>query len=877
MEILGVKTLKGPNIWSITYHNLIEATINIGPLEQKPTNEIPGFFDRLVSAIPSLHSHHCSEGHEGGFFERVQRGTWMAHVAEHLAIELQVLAGMDVTFGRTRGSGTRGTYHVAVQYLYPQAGKEALKSALDLSMALIQDQPYDINAAIDRLEKIRERNAPGVSTAAILAEARERNIPYRALNSGSLYILGYGANQRRIEASITCATSGISIDMASDKQYTKALLHRAYIDVPEGETATTVEQLLETIEWLGYPVAIKPLDASQGRGITTNIRTEKDAIAAFGIAQAFSKKVIVERFIEGDDYRLLVVNNKLVAAAKRTPASVTGDGKLTIRQLVEEANRDPRRGNGHANVLTKIDFDAKSEELLARKQLTADSVPERGEIIYLKATANLSTGGTSADVTDIVHPDNIRLAERVSRIINLDVCGIDVVAKDIAQPLRGGNGCIIEVNACPGLRMHMEPTVGIRRNVAEPIVSMLFPEGETSRIPIVAVTGTNGKTTTTRLVAHLAKVAGHNVGYTTTDGIYIDDHAICYGDCTGEASAEAVLSDPLVEFAVLECARGGILRSGLGFDECSTSIVTNVSEDHLGLDGIKTLRDMRRVKAVVAESTMREGYTILNAEDDEVYYMGDYVECNIALFALDPKNDRVRRHCEDNGLAAVIEDEYITVYKGKWKTRLCKVNEVPLSFNGAAKCMIRNILAAVLAGVVHKFDTDKIREALKTFVPSPEKTPGRFNVFEFPDFKVMVDYAHNQAAMRELKTFLDNISSTRKVGIITGVGDRRDSDIRELGKIAADIFDEIIIRHDADLRGRSADEMTNLLTQGIRETDPSMRVRVIPDENSALAYAISNAVAGSFITTLTESVHEVIAFVQHSRDIYEHEQVVAQV
>lgn len=877
MKLLELKTLKGPNYWSAYWQHLVEATVDIGELETRPTNEIPGFRERLAAALPSLQSHHCSEGHEGGFFERVEKGTWMAHVIEHITLELQCLAGMEVGFGRTRSFGTPGVYQIAVEYTVPEAGREAIEAAIDVAVALVKNTPVDINSIVDSLRKTKEHYSLGVTTASILEEAKRRNIPYRHMNSGSLFMLGHGANQRRIEASITCATSGISIDIASDKHHTKALLHKAYIDVPDGEVASDVEELMESIAWLGYPLVIKPLDANQGKGITTNIRTEKDALVAFAVAQGFSKKVIVERFVEGNDFRLLVVNKKLVAAAQRTPAAVTGDGKHSIRELVEEANRDPRRGNGHACALTQISLNGTTEEFLARKMLTLDSIVPAGETVYLKSTANLSTGGTSTDVTDIIHPENIKLAERIARIINLDICGIDVVAKDISKPLKGGNGSIIEVNACPGLRMHLEPTHGLRRNVAEPIISMLFPEGKTGRIPIVAVTGTNGKTTTTRLVAHMAKVAGLKVGYTTTDGIYVDDLAIVYGDCTGEASAEAVLTDPLVEFAVLECARGGILRSGLGFDQCNTSIITNVAEDHLGLGGINTLKHMRRVKAVVAEATTKDGYTILNAEDDNVYYIGDNVDCNIALFAIDPKNERVTYHCENGGLAAVIEDGYVTIWKGKWKTRLCKVEEVPLSFGGKALCMMRNILAAALAGITNDFSVEDIRTALKTFVPSPEHTPGRLNVFEFDDFSVMVDYAHNQAAMRELKVFLDRTEASRKIGIVTGVGDRRDSDIREVGVLAAQMFDEIIIRHDEDLRGRTAEEMTNLLTQGARQEKPDIPIRVIPDENSALAFAISNAVPGAFITTLTESVYEAIAFVQHSRDMYRKHQFVAQV
>ncbi|MGZ3867160.1 MAG: cyanophycin synthetase, partial [Bacteroidia bacterium] len=693
MKLLDLKTLHGPNYWSITWHNIIQAKVDIEELEELPTNKIEGFTERLSAAMPSLKSHFCSEGHEGGFLKRVKEGTWMAHVVEHIALELQFLAGMECAFGRTRSSEKKGVYYVAFSYTLPEAGRYAIYAAINIAQHLIDNKNYDISKDVEELKEIKTAKGAGISTEAILTEAQKRDIPFRKINDGSMYILGQGVNQRRISASIACSTSGIGIDTACDKENTKRILNRAYVPVPEGEVINSVEQIKEYITHFGFPLTIKPLDGNHGKGVSVNIQTEEDAISAFNKAAIFSGPVIVERFIEGSDFRLLVIDYKFVAAAKRIPAMVKGNNCSTIRQLVEELNKDPNRGNGHAKVLTQIKIDTNTETVLKKKGLTLDSVPSEGEIIYLKETANLSTGGTSVDVTDIIHPDNILLAERVSRLIDLDICGIDVVTKDITKPLSPDNGSVIEVNACPGLRMHLKPTEGKARNVAEPIVSMLFREGRSSRIPIVAVTGTNGKTTTTRLIAHIAKIAGQTVGYTTTDGIYINDETICHGDCTGSSSTELVLTDPIVDFAVLECARGGILRTGLGFDQCDTSIITNVAEDHLGLDGINSLREMAKIKSVVAESTSKSGYTILNAEDDRVFDMGDYVECNIALFALDHNNERIERHCKRGGLAAIVDDGLVVVKKGNWSTVICAVNEIPLTFSGKAECMTKNVLA----------------------------------------------------------------------------------------------------------------------------------------------------------------------------------------
>jgi cyanophycin synthetase len=866
MNILDLNIMRGPNYWSNYRQHIIIMKLDIGKYEELPTNKIDGFSERIEKMFPTMFHHRCSEGHEGGFFERIREGTWMGHVVEHIALEIQSLAGMECGYGRTRSAGEDGIYHVIFSYEIEKAGLYAAEASIRIAEAIINDTPYNLNEDIEALKRIHRREAFGPSTQSIVNEAKKRNIPYKRLNKGSMIMFGQGIHQKKIRASMTCQTSSIGVDLAGDKDETKKLLKKAHIPVPTGEVISDEEDLRDILQEMSFPVVIKPIDGNHGRGITTNIRNLEHAIAALHLAKTISDDVIVERFIEGFDYRFLVINYKLVAVAKRTPAMVMGDGISSIGELIEQTNTDPNRGDGHEKIMTKIKVDEVTENILADKKLTLKSVLPMGQILLLKDTANISTGGTSRDVTDLVHPDNVFMAERIARIMNLDICGIDVVAKDIDVPITNENGGIVEVNACPGFRMHLSPAKGLARNVAEPVMSMLFPEGQPARIPVVAITGTNGKTTTTRLIAHMAKQSGYHPGFTTTDGIYINGHLVHSGDCTGPVSAEAVLTDPTVDFAVLECARGGILRAGLGFDNCNISVVTNITEDHLGMKGIDTLREMAKVKEVVARSTFDDGYSILNADDDLVYDMREELDCNIALFSTEENNERIIRHCKRGGMAATIEKGYLTITRGEWQTRVCRIDNVPLSFGGKATSMVKNILAATLAGLISNFKLEDIRTALLTFIPSPEFTPGRMNVFKFSNFDVMIDYAHNTGGFIELKKYVDNISSPAKIGIITAVGDRRDEDIRSIGYYAAQMFSQIVIRHDKDLRGRPADEITVLLTEGINSVNKNIPVSVIPNEQDALLHVMNNAVNGSFIFVCTDNVKRSIDFIKDVKE-----------
>lgn len=867
MKIIEINAMRGPNYWSIRRHKLIVMVLHLEEMEDYPSNKIDGFNERIKAMFPSMYSHRCSIGEAGGFFQRLDEGTWMGHVVEHIALEIQTLAGMDTGFGRTRGYGEVGVYNVVFSYMEENVGRYAAKASVDICKALIANEPYDLETDIQRMRELRENERLGPSTGSIIAEAESRGIPWIRLNKYSLCQLGYGANQKRIQATVTSETSSIGVEIACDKEDTKHLLEQAEVPVPRGDIITRESSLEEACRYVGYPLVIKPIDGNHGRGITVNINNYEDALVAFHAAKEVSRRVIVEKYVVGRDFRLLVINNVLVAAAVRTPALVVGDGKSTIQELVDEVNKDPRRGYGHENVLTQITINQLTKTILAAKGYDENSVPSEGEVVVLKDTANLSTGGTAEDVTDVVHPSNVSMAERISKIIDLDICGIDIMTTDISKPVEETNGAILEVNAGPGFRMHLEPTKGLPRNVAAPVVDKLFPkQGDTGRIPIIAITGTNGKTTTTRLIAHMAKMRGYRVGYTTSDGVYIQNRLLMKGDCTGPVSAEFVLKDPTVNFAVLECARGGLLRAGLGYKKCDVGIVTNVAEDHLGLKGIHTIEQLAKVKGVIPETVLPDGFAILNADDDLVYDMRRSINCNLALFSMDEKNPRIKALQKLGGVTAVYENGYVTLCRGPWKMRVMKAKDIPLTYGGKAKFMIQNILPAIIAANVKGISIEDMKVALETFLPSASQTPGRLNLFHFENFDILLDYAHNPSGMRALQKFTDELEATEKIGIIAGVGDRRDEDTLELGSIAAEMFDHIIIRQDKNLRGKSEQEIIKMLEDGIKRKDPNKKITIIPSENEAITYAVKNAKRGSLIICCSDVIPDALELVSRFKD-----------
>ena len=873
MKIRTINAMKGPNYWSVRRHKLIVMVLDLEGMEDHPSNKIPGFSDRLKALFPSMYSHRCSEGCEGGFFMRVDEGTWMGHVVEHIALEIQTLAGMDTGFGRTRDYGEHGVYNVVFSYLEESVGRYAAKAAVDICEALIAAKDYDLDYDLQRMRELREADRLGPSTGSIIEEAESRGIPWIRLNKYSLCQLGYGANQKRIQATVTSETSSIGVELACDKEDTKHLLEQAEVEVPKGEIISKESSLKAACDYVGYPLVIKPIDGNHGRGITVDINTYEEALEGYHEAKAISRRVIVEKYITGEDFRLLVINHVLVAAAKRTPAHVIGNGKNTIVELVEEVNKDPRRGYGHEKELTAITINSLTKTIIADAGYTKDSVLPDGERLILKDTANLSTGGTAEDVTDRVHPANVSMAERISKIIDLDICGIDIMASAISKPLSETGGAVLEVNAGPGFRMHLAPTTGLPRNVAAPVVDKLFPNsGDTGRIPIIAITGTNGKTTTSRLIAHIAKMRGFRVGYTTSDGVYIQNRLLMKGDCTGPQSAEFVLKDPTVNFAVLECARGGMLRAGLAFPSCDVGIVTNVAADHLGLKGIHTIEQLARVKGVVPETVAPDGYAILNADDDLVYGMRKGIQSNLALFSMDEENPRIKALQRKGGITSIYENGYVTLCKGTWKMRIMKAEDIPLTFGGKATFMIQNILPAIIAANVRGISIEDTKAALETFIPSESQTPGRLNLFKFNKFQMLLDYAHNAAGMQALKKFTDQLDATVKVGIIAGIGDRREEDNMEIGRIAGQMFDEIIIRQDKHLRGKTEQELIKMVKDGILKDFPDKKITVIPSEKEAIHYAVDNAIDGTLIVLCSDVVPDALDLV---KELKENEQVLS--
>jgi len=849
MDILEIRAFEGPSIYS--HKPVIRLRLALGAYAALPCNVFTGFTERLPALLPGLHEHHCSRGKKGGFIERLHEGTYFGHVVEHIALELQFLLGYDVTYGKVREIGREGSgiYDVIYAYGTKTGGIEAGRTALKLVNALLKNEEFALSTELREIKRLVAEKELGPSTAAIFAAARKQGIPVRRLGEGSLLVLGYGKKQKRIQATTTEETGCIAVDIACDKALTKEILAEAGIPVPRGVVANTPAEAVEAAGWLGGPVVIKPCNGSKGQGVSLLLEGPEEIASAFLLAKEVNGQVLVEEYIAGRQYRILVVQDKVVAVAERIPACVTGDGKTSVTDLIARINEDPLRGEDHEKPLTKIKFDKVTDLVLKRHNYTPQSIPGPGEVVYLRENANISTGGTAIDVTDRIHPDNIRLAVRAVQHIGLDVAGIDVVTGDIGKPLAKTGGAIIEINAAPGIRMHHYPAKGKPRAVADIIVGKLFPPGEQGRIPIISITGTNGKTTTTRMVGHILATAGMKVGMTTTDGIFIGGDCIMQGDTTGPDSARTVLYDPSVEIAVLETARGGIIRGGLAFTQCDIAVVTNVTEDHLGQDGIEDLADLAHVKSLIVETVAPNGYVILNADDP--YTLGMVKQCRgkPVLFSIEENSPYICRHLAIGGTALFQRNGHIIKAEGRRAEEMIRIADIPATLNGIAKHNLQNAMMAAAVGLCLGVSGPVIRKALNTFA----QNPGRLNLIEIDNFRVMVDYGHNPAGYRALIETLQQLNPGRLIGVIAAPGDRRDDVITNIGRIAGNGFDHLIIKEDKDLRGRTAGETAQLLMRGALEAGRSeQEIKVIPSEEEAVGHALECACENDLIAICYE-------------------------
>ena len=869
MRILDRSVYVGPSLYA--RFPVIRLELDLGALEGWPTGRLGSpFIDALAAALPGLAEHGCSYREPGGFFRRMREGdgTWLGHVLEHVAIELQNIAGEEVTFGKTRGAGPAGVYTVVYEYAQRDEGIAAGELGLRLLSSLLPPQlrPSDSvpegwswPEARDQFIRFAQRRALGPSTASLVRAAEQRGIPWLRLNDQSLVQLGHGKYQQRIQATVTGRTPHISVELASDKEETNKILAGLGLPVPQQELVNNETQAVRAARRMGFPVVTKPYNGNHGRGISIRLTGDAEVAQGFHVAREHSRSVIVETFLEGEDHRLLVVNGELVAATRRTPGHVVGDGEHDIAALIESVNQDPRRGVGHEKVLTRLELDAQALKMLERAGLTAESVPPKGEVVYLRSTANLSTGGTATDVTDVIHPDNREMAERAVRAIGLDVGGVDFLSKDITESYRSIGGGICEVNAAPGFRMHVAPSEGTARDVATPVIDMLFPAGAASRVPIAAITGTNGKTTTARMLAHITKMAGFTPGLTTTDGVYIDGQRTVPGDMTGPVSARMVLADPQIDIAVLETARGGLLRAGMGVNEVNVGAVLNVQPDHLGLKGIDTLEQLAEVKRVVVE--VATDCAVLNADDPLVLRMSGHTDAkNICYVTMNPQHSLVREHIRAGGRACALEagvnGQMITLYDRSGHIPLLWTHLIPATLEGRATHNVQNAMFAAAMSFSLGVKLDAIRQGLRTFDATFFQAPGRMNIFNEHPFKVLFDYGHNAHAVAALADLAQRLDVTgRRIVVLAGPGDRRDEDLVAIAHAVAGRFDHYICRRDDNLRERASDEVPRIQATALRAAGvPESAISVIPDESEAISAALNMGKPGDLLLIFADAL-----------------------
>lgn len=857
MKILKLNVLRGANIFS--YRSVLWIKLSLGQYVDTPSSKIDGFVDRLLKQVPSLEEHYCSVGHRGGFVERLREGTYLAHIFEHLLLELQNLCGDKVSYGKARVSDEQEIYDVIVGYKTETIAKKCAYLIESFLNALIVNEPFDLKTPLGKLKSLRESLQLGPSAEAIYQAAKKRDIPIHRFADEDLLILGQGKHVKKIWSTVTNQTSLLATDLVANKYLTTQFLAEHGISVPQNFIVTNEAEAVEAWRTLNCSVVIKPLAGSHGRGVTVNIHSEQEIRQAFQVARAYDHEVLVENYVVGRQYRLCMVNNQLVAAAERIPAYIIGDGTHTVEELVGLANQNPLRGEGHDKPLTNISLDAISLLVLEKQQLTPSLVPEAKRIVKIKETANISTGGTAVDVTASVHPENVRLAQRIAQMIGLDIMGMDIIAKDIGKPIDDKNGAIIEINAAPGIRMHHYPSAGQARDVGGEIMDYLFPYGSDGRIPVIAITGTNGKTTVTRMLSAIYQKAGFHVGMTTTEGVFLDDQCQMVGDCSGPMSAKMVLHDDRVEVAVLETARGGIVRAGLGFDRCDVGIVTNISEDHLGQDGIETLDDLAHIKSLVLELAAVNGTAVINADDAFAPKLTSRVQAQVVYFSMTGNNILVRRHLGAGGKAVFIKHDKIYIACGNQDEVILNVKDIPVSLGGAAKHNIQNALAAIAASFGYGVDIECIKRGLMEFV----ENVGRLNLFRMKDMDVCLDYGHNFAGYEAVIQTIRRLGAKRLVGVIGVPGDRRDDVIYNIGKTAGKGFDQLYIKEDCDLRGRKAGETAGILAEGVKTTGfLTERVNIILSENEAIQTALKNAIPGDFIVIFYEHYNEAMQAIQ---------------
>lgn len=854
MEIKQVQAIEGANVYS--YRPVIRAVIDLREWTEVMTNTLGDFNQRLVSCLPTLAEHYCARGRVGGFVERLQEGTLLGHTLEHMTIELLTLAGQQIRYGKTMALPERpGLYEIIFNYESRAGAIAAFEQAFKLLQELLKGkniEPETVAGIVRGLKKIIAEYSLGVTTQSIVDACEERGIPVQRLTGGSLLQLGYGRCQRRLQAAMTDQTSCIGVDIACDKVLTKKLLSESGVPVPYGSVVSTEDEAVEAFRFIGDKVVVKPYDGNQGKGVSLRLGSESEVRAAFKLAQNFGQDVIVEKYIPGRNYRLLVIGGKFVAAAERIPASVTGDGESTIEELVEKANQDPARGDDHEKALTKIKLDAVVHLTLAQKKLTLASIPRKGEAVSLRDSANLSTGGRAEDVTSMVHPDNAGLAEYAAKVIGLDIAGVDLVIEDIGKSYREQCCKIIEVNAAPGIRMHQFPSLGQPRNIGKRIVEQVMPTGN-GRIPIVAITGTNGKTTTTRLIGKMLLDQDIAVGMTTTDGIYVKGKLLMEGDMTGPESTRIILRHPEVQAAVLETARGGILRSGLGYDYADVAVVTNVSADHLGQYGVETIEDVAHVKSLVAEVVKPHSYVVLNADDPYVVQMAHRTRGKVIYFSVEKDNIHVRKHLARGGVAVFVRRGYILICQGSTEYKICSVRQIPITWEGRARHNVENALAAVAAGWALGLSTDALRASLMSFYSDEKHNRGRLNFYRLGGVKVVIDYGHNPKGIEEVALTLKKFKGRSLVGCITVPGDRPEQTVREVARVAAKGFKRLIIREDEDLRGRRPGEIAGILfEEAVAAGMPPQKISVVLNERQAFCFGLDSCRPGDIFVMFYE-------------------------